>query len=329
MTQPPFVSVIMPVRNEGRFMEKSLRAVLNQDYPRNQMEVIVADGMSTDETRTIIKNYQETYSNLQLIDNHKQIVAPGLNNAIRQSKGEIVVRVDGHTIIAPNYVHECVDAFQRITGADNVGGRMDSVAESNFGSAVALATSSRFGIGNAKFHYSQKEEMVDTVYLGAWRKSLFKQIGYFDEEMVRNQDDEFNYRLLENGGEIWLCPKINSKYYPRHNPIKLFRQYFEYGFWKVRVMQKHPRQMRVRQFVPVLFVATLIILGLTAVLSPIFMQFFFALIGVYLMANLVASVWGAIQRNWIYMFSLPFIYGIVHISYGLGFLAGLISFRKQ
>jgi len=169
MQNPPLVSLLMPVRNEASFIERSLGAVLAQDYPRDRIEVIVADGLSTDATREIIEALAEQHPNLGLVDNPGKIVSTGLNAALRVARGEIIIRVDGHTVIAPDYCRQCVEALRQ-PGVDNVGGRMIAVSDGSFGRAVALATCSRFGIGNARFHYSDREELVDTVYLGASMK---------------------------------------------------------------------------------------------------------------------------------------------------------------
>ena len=224
----PFVSVILPVYNEGNFILRSLGALLVQSYPHERMEIILSDGMSTDNTRDLIEQLTGQSSvEIKIINNVKKIAPSGLNRALEVAKGEVIVRVDGHTIVESDYVGECVAALSR-SGAANAGGRMHAVSEGSVGQAIAIATSSRFGIGNARFHYSEKEEYVDTVYLGAWPKRIFERYGLFNEELVRNQDDEFNYRLRANGERILLSPRIRSTYYNRSSFKKLWRQYFQY-----------------------------------------------------------------------------------------------------
>ncbi len=325
----PFVSVLMPVRNEAAFIEGSLGAVLSQDYPRNLMEVLIADGMSTDATRELIENLKRHHPDISaaVLDNHSRVVAAGMNVALERAKGEVIVRIDGHTVIAPDYVRECVAALQR-SGADNVGGRMIAVSESLFGRAVAVATSSRFGVGGARFHYSDSEEWVDTVYLGAWPRDVFRRIGLFDEEMVRNQDDEFNYRLRADGGRILLSPRIRSQYYNRTTLVSLWRQYFQYGYWKVRVMQKHPGQMQLRQFVPPLFV-TVLIMSLLMPLPRLAGLVFGLAVATYLTVNLGASFWEARRTNGRSLILLPVAFASLHLSYGLGFLVGLARFWNR
>jgi glycosyltransferase involved in cell wall biosynthesis len=322
------VTVIMPVRNEARWIFKTLGAVLAQDYSSTRMEVLVVDGRSTDGTPVIVKELQARNANLMLLDNPKGIVSTGFNVALRQARGEFIIRVDGHTEIVPDYVRQCVAELER-TGAANVGGRMAAVGTGPFGKAVAVATSSPFGVGGARFHYSGREEWVDTVYLGAWPRSVFDEIGLFDEEMVRDQDDEFNYRLRASGGRILLSPRIRSSYVVRSSLKLLFRQYFQYGYWKVRVLQKHPGQMRPRQFVPPLFVGGLIAATLGA---PFLAAGQWALAGVacaYVAANLAFSVKESRRLEARARPGLPIAFAAMHLAYGLGFLAGLFRFWNR
>ncbi len=330
MQNNPFVSIIMPIRNEAGFIERSLGAVLAQNYPANCMEVLVADGMSTDTTREIIERLrlQHTSISIQVLDNPALIVPAGINRALQVARGDVIVRVDGHTEIAPDYVQQCVAALNS-SGADNVGGKMTAVGKTPFGRTVALATSTPFGVGGARFHYSNQQEWVDTVYLGAWRRDVFERIGLFDEEFVRNQDDEFNYRLREHGGRILLSPHIKSIYTGRNSPSALWRQYFQYGFWKVRVLQKHPRQMQPRQFAPPLLVAVLLVSALLALFFRLGRWLLVLAVGIYAIANLAISLWLAANRGWPHMMRLPLVFVILHLGYGSGFLAGLIRFADR
>jgi succinoglycan biosynthesis protein ExoA len=326
----PLVTVVMPVRNEQHFIERSLGAVLAQDYPPHRLEVVIADGMSTDRTREVIARTAggRPAIDVQVCDNAGGIVSCGLNRAFARARGDIIVRVDGHTLIAPDYVRQCVAALQR-SGAENVGGRMDAVSERTFGRSVSLATSSPFGVGDARFHFSTREELVDTVYMGAWPRRVFNEIGLFDEELIRDQDDEFNYRLREYGGRVLLSPLINSRYYPRTTPRTLWRQYFDYGFWKVRVMQKHPRQMRWRHFVPPVFVAALLLLLGTSPVSATSARLLAVIAGAYAAASFGASIQAATPGHWRLIGMLPLTFGILHAAYGLGFLSGLVRFSGE
>jgi glycosyltransferase involved in cell wall biosynthesis len=325
----PFVSVIMPIRNEADFIARSLGAVLAQDYPHEKLEVLVADGMSDDDTRRIVHELAAaTDIAVILVINPGRIVPTGFNTALKQAQGEIIVRVDGHTIIARDYVAQCVAVLAR-SGADNVGGRMNAVGDGAFGQAVALATSSAFGVGGARFHYATEEEYVDTVYMGAWRRDVFERIGMFDEAFVRNQDDEFNYRLRAQGGRILLSPAIQSTYFNRSTFRGLARQYDLYGLYKVRVMQKHPGQMRPRQFAPAVLVSALGIGAVLSVFSRLARWLWLALIVVYTLANLAASVLTARKARWTHLHLLPVVFATLHFSYGIGFLRGLVKFRNH
>lgn len=326
----PFVSVIMPIRNEADFIARSLGAVLNQKYPHECMEVLIADGMSDDGTRDRVRQTAAKYPDIavKVLDNPRRIVPTGFNIALSHARGDVIVRVDGHTIVEPDYVVECVDALAR-TGADNVGGRMMAVGQTGFGQAVALATSSPFGVGGARFHYSDQEEWVDTVYMGAWRREVFDRIGLFDEELVRNQDDEFNYRLRAHGGKILLSSKIRSQYYNRSSLRSLWRQYFQYGYWKVRVMQKQPRQMQPRQFAPPLFVLAVLGGAILAPFSKWVRGLWIAVLMLYAVANMGVSLYTARTAGWRHLPLLPLVFSTLHLSYGLGFLIGLVKFFNR
>ena len=324
----PFISILIPVRNEAAYIKQCLDAVLAQDFPQHRMEILIADGMSEDETRQIIQGFQADHPHIQLIDNTAKIVPTGLNRLIQQATGDILIRVDGHCVIAPDYVRNCVELLQT-TDADNVGGCMVAVGNDKISNVIVAATSTPFGVGGARFHYSEKEEWVDTVYLGAWRREVFANIGLFDEELVRDQDDEFNYRLRKFGGKILLSPKIKSTYRPRGSFKKLWHQYFQYGFYKVRVLQKHPKQMRPRQFIPPVFVACLLLLLLLSLTFPWGWIPLVGFVGIYLLANLGASLLTARVAGWYTLPLLPLAFATLHISYGTGFLAGLVKFWNR
>jgi glycosyltransferase involved in cell wall biosynthesis len=330
MTADPFVSVILPIRNEESFIARSLGAVLAQDYDPRRMEVLVADGMSTDGTRAVVEASAAAVPEIPvvIVDNPPGIVPTGMNAALARARGGVIVRVDGHTIVEPDYVRACVEALRR-SGAQNVGGKMTAVGAGRVAGAVAAATSSRFGVGGARFHYSEREEWVDTVYMGAWPRDVLEGLGGFDAEMVRDQDDELNYRLRERGGRILLSPGIRSRYYNRGSLASLARQYFQYGFWKVRVLQKHPRQMRPRQFAP-----PALALGLAAGLAAAPFSGraragLLALSAAYVAAVAAASITSARRVSWKLLPHICAVFPALHLSYGFGFLAGLARFWNR
>lgn len=322
----PLVTVIMPIRNEADYIDRSLGAVLAQDYPSHLIEVVVVDGASTDQTMDILQDYQAKHPNIKLINNPKKIVPSSLNLALGQAKGDVLIRVDGHCEIAPDYVRKCVRRLRQ-SRVDCVGGPIDTIGEPGISQTIALAMSSPFGVGGSPFRTIKDRSMfVDSVAFPAYTRQAVEKVGLFDEELVRNQDDEYNYRLRKLGGRVLLSPEIHSRYYSRSSPGLLWHQYFQYGYWKVRVMQKHPKQMALRQFIPPIFVMMLLVSCLLAAFPSYGWIFLAAIVFAYTAANLATSFWTASQSAWRHVFFLPIVFGILHISYGSGFLLGLLKF---
>lgn len=329
MTQLPFVSIILPIRNEAQYIGRSLGCVLAQDYPAERMEIIIADGMSTDGTRQVVQEFQARHPCLKLIDNPGKIVPTGLNRAIRQAQGEIIVRVDGHCEIAPDYVRRCVEHIQA-DKVDGVGGATETVGETPAAQAIAVAMSSKFGVGDSLFRTtSGKTTLADSIPFPAYTCAIMQRAGLYDEELVRNQDDEYNYRLRSLGARLLLAADVHSRYYSRSSLSSLRRQYYQYGLWKVRVLQKHPRQMRPRQFLPPALVAGLLFTGVLGPFIPIMRDLFAFGALLYGVANLGAAVATAASRGWRHLPYLPAAYAVLHFSYGAGFLAGLVRFIKR
>ena len=326
----PFVSIVMPVRNEADFIGRSLRAVLRQNYPPDFMEIIVADGLSTDATRTIIENLATEFGvAIKIVENPQQIAPTGLNHAIAVAKGEIIIRVDGHCEIAPDYVTNCVKYLWE-NAAEGVGGPIETIGETLTSQAIAVAMSSGFGVGGSAFRTINDREMyVDTVAFPGYKREIFDRIGVFNEELVRNQDDEFNYRLRKSGGRLLLAPGIRSRYFSRSNFNSLWRQYFQYGYWKVRVLQLHPKQMSLRQFVPFGFVMTIAFLAVCSVLTEFAAWALAAVLSLYLLAALAATLKSASRTKFLGFPAVFFSFTILHFAYGIGFFCGLFAFRRK
>ena len=327
MTRLPLVTIIMPVRNEAAYIQRSLGAVLAQTYPADHLEVMVVDGMSDDGTRPLVKAMaRESSIHVELLDNPDLIVPPAFNRGLARAAGEMIIRVDGHCEIAPDYVECCIAALHE-TGADCVGGAMVTVGETAVAGTIATAQSSSFGVGGATFRVgSETGRYVDTIAFGAYRRDVFDRIGGYDEELVRNQDDEFNFRLIQSGGKIWLDPSIHSVYYSRASFRKLWRQYYQYGFYKVRVIQKRGGVPSLRHLVPALFVLGLIVTLLAALLAG--RRRLALLIPLpYMVAAFTASVSAARGRWWMLPL-LPIAYLTLHLAYGVGFLHGVWHWRE-
>jgi glycosyltransferase involved in cell wall biosynthesis len=328
MAELPFISVMIPMRNEALHIGGCLESILAQDYPPERMEVLVVDGRSDDDSRAVVEAVGRRDPRVRLLDNPGRIVPGALNIAIRAARGEIIARVDAHTSFDADYLREGVAALER-SGADNVGGPMVARGGGPIGDAVEMATRSPFGIG-AYFHFGTEDRFVDTVYLGMWPRDVFRRVGLFDEELVRNQDDEFNYRLRKLGGRVFLTPRMRSSYQNRQGLRLLARQFYQYGVWKVRVCQKHPRQMSWRHFVPPAFVLALL-------LTPVLLWLGSALgvlgalaIAAYALLIGLASVKAARgaepgrHTRWV-----PLVFAIIHVAWGLGFLVGLARFGRR
>lgn len=318
----PFISVIVPMRNERRYIEACLRSLAMQDYPRDRFEVIVVDGSSTDGSREIVESVREEVPNLRVLENRGRHTSRGLNIGLAFARGEVIARVDAHAAVAADFLSQSVAALRR-AGADVVGGPIKTLGEGPAGEAIAAAVSSPFGVGNAVFRYSQREQWTDTVAFPAYRRDVFDRVGPF-AEIDGGEDDEFHYRLRDAGGRLLLTPAIRSTYYARRSYWELFRQYFGYGQAKVVVLSRHPRRTRMRQLIPAVFVTALLATGILAALGGVFLWPLVALVSVYALACVAASapaVWG---RGLGTSLRLPFAFACMHIAYGLGFIAGLL-----
>jgi succinoglycan biosynthesis protein ExoA len=322
MNDLPIVTVLIPMRNEERYIELCLDSVLSNDYPFNLLEIIVIDGMSTDRSKTIVNRYAQRHGFIRLIENPKRFQAPGLNLGISMAQGEIILCMNAHTYYASDYVRECVRALQT-TKADNVSGVQYAVGTNYVSNTIATAITTPFGIGDARFRYSNKEQWVDTVFPGAWYKNTLKKLGGFNEEWVVNEDYELNYRLRKEGGRILLSPRIHCQYYVRSTLRALVRQYFRYGFWKVKTLVAHPDSLRWRHLIPPIFT-----MALLTSLVTIFFQWKIGIIVpvMYAVSCLIASFSAANRSRWRYFLLLPLVYPVLHLSWGIGFWTGLLNF---
>ena len=324
----PFVTVVMPVRNEAAYIDGALGSVLDQDYPRDCYEVVVSDGMSSDDTQQIAQQLSSG-RDVRIIDNPAAIAPTGLNEAIRVAKGDVIVRVDGHCEVPRDYLRNCVSLL-RTHDCEGVGGPIETVGQTVVAKAIAVAMSSRLGVGGSSFRTVKNHTLwADTVPFPAYRREVFHCVGLYDEELVRNQDDEFNARIRKAGGRLLLSPILRSRYYSRSSLSSLARQYYQYGYWKIRVLQKHPRQMSPRHFAPGCFLLTLAVLCISATISSTALFGLIIAVLAYLLLCVSCSAWAAIETGWRHAALLPFIFATLHVSYGLGFLAGLWAFRNR
>jgi succinoglycan biosynthesis protein ExoA len=323
-TPQQLVSVIVSCRNDVRRIRRFMETLLVQEGgPDLACEVLVADGMSTDGTRQVLEAWKPQFQDLVVLDNEGQTVSSGLNVAIREARGEIIVRMDVRSEYAPDYIRQCVAALKE-TGADNVGGPALAEGITYMQRAISAAYRSSFGCGGARFHNPVFEGYVDTVTPGCWYKSTLERLGLFDESLVGDQDDELNLRLIRQEGKIWQTPRIRSWYCPRSSLAALARRSVQGGYWKVQVMKKHHVPASWRHFVPGAFTAALLIFGLAAPFERISAEIFLAVAGMCVLANLTAAVIVCSKpENWTLLPVMPLVFAAHHLSYGFGFLRGL------
>jgi glycosyltransferase involved in cell wall biosynthesis len=322
-TETPTVTLLVAMRNEERFIEGCLRSILAQDYDPELLEVLVLDGLSSDRSVPIAQGLVGTRGGWRVLENRGVTQSSGWNLGIAEASGEVVGIVSAHAELAPDYVSRAVETLLR-TGADLVGGPVRAHGLTYVGRAIAIGTGSPFGVGHTRGQEAVEGGEVDTVFQGVCRRALYDRIGGFDEEMVRNQDDELSYRLRRHGGRIVSNPAIRSVYYNRGTVPSLARQYFHYGFWKVRVMQLLARQMRPRQFAPAVLVVVLLATGVWAVVADEGRLALAVVAGSYLIANLVATAVTAYRHGLRYAPLLPVVFATLHLAYGSGFLVGLV-----
>jgi len=320
------VTIITPCRNEINFIESFLDNISKQDLYNIDLELIVADGLSDDGTVELLRGKIYKKFKLIVIDNPERTTPCALNYCIRASSNDIIIRMDVHTEYSLDYISQCITVLNG-TGADNVGGAWHAKGRGYLQTSIALAFQSPFSSGGAGSHSLRYEGEVDSVYLGCWKKSTLERIGFFDEELVRNQDDELNLRIKRLGGKIWQSPLIKSWYYPRASLSALFKQYMQYGYWKVRVIQKHKLPASFRHIVPGLFVSCLIIFGGLAFISSFALIIFFSLAIVYILGSALATLFTCkLPSNWRFIPIMPCVFAAYHFGYGYGFIRGAVDF---
>lgn len=322
------VSVVMPVYNEERYIEKCVDSLLLQDYPIEKMEWIFVDGCSKDKTVEILDEYKNKYPNLiKVLNNPKKIVPYAMNIGIKASCGKYIVRLDAHADYATDYISKCV-YYLETTDAENVGGVAETKANGFMGNAIAKMLSSKFGVGNSQFRTNGKSGYVDTVPFGAFKREVFAKYGGFDERLARGEDNEMNFRLRKNGGKVYLSNDIHFSYYCRDTIGGISTMAKSNGMWNVITMKLCPGSMGVRHFVPFVFVMSVLGLGILGFLHPAFWMLLGLDLTLYLLLDVLFS---AKQASSIKEFlTLIMLFPIFHISYGFGSIIGVIKlFSKE
>ncbi len=318
------VSIVIPCKNEANYIAKCLDSIVALNYDKTLLDVRVCDGKSDDQTPAIIRSYEAQHSYIHYHLNENQTTPFALNLGINNSLGDIIIILGAHSELQADYVKECLNAFEVDEAIGCVGGVIDNVSEDETSTIIALAMSSGFGVGSAHFRTGNKEGFVDTVAFGAYKKEVFEKVGLFDEALTRNQDDEFNFRVLQGGYKVYLSKSIRSKYYVRASYNKLYRQYYQYGYWKVFVNKKHKTITTVRQLVPLFFVLFLFGGALLSLLSLYIWLMYMVVLFLYLNLAAVFAVRLTKKPEW--FLRIIFVFSILHFGYGLGYLVGLFDF---
>ena len=321
MTPAPLVTIAMPCLNEEGYIEDCLRSVAAQDYPRDRIEILVADGGSTDGTRAILARLAEEDARIRMVDNPDRIQAAGMNHIIRQARGEVIVRMDVHCEYAQDYVRRCIEVLER-TGADNVGGAQRARAKTWFQRALCAALESPVGVGGASYRSADKEGFVDTVFLGAFRRRVFETAGMYDPKAITNEDAELNQRILEAGGKVYLSRDIVVHYYPRTSYKALAKQYYKYGQGRARTLLKRGTFPSPRPVIPFLMVVS----GAGLIATSRWHRLTLPAFGLYAAATLVEAVRVGRKEG---ARAIPMVWGIfpvLHASHGVGFASGLLRY---
>jgi succinoglycan biosynthesis protein ExoA len=319
----PKVSVIIPCYNEQATIALTLDSIYKQTYPRQELQVIIADGLSTDQTRFEIDRFKSEHSDLtiQVVDNPGRAIPSGLNIAIANSNGQYLIRMDAHSIPYPDYIEQCLFDLRKGLG-DNVGGIWEILPGGNgwIARAIAEAASHPLGVGDASYRISNKAGVVDTVPFGAFSRKLYEEIGPFDETLLTNEDYEFNTRITKSGKKVWLDPAIRSVYYARATLRQLAKQYWRYGYWKQQMLKRYPTTARWRQILPPLFSLSLLVLTFLAIFVNLARLALGLEILIYILILEIASFYISIKKNdAILPLGIPAAIAVMHVSWGLGF----------
>jgi len=328
MTGTPKVSIIIPCRNEEKIISKCLDSVVTNDYPKNNLEVLVVDGMSTDRTKEILEKYSQSYPFIKILENPNKFTPFSLNIGIKQARGDVIMRLDAHATYQKDHISKCLKYLEEYE-VDNVGGAVKAVSLNNksISKAIAFSLSSPFGVGGSYFRLGVKKPIfVDTVFGGCYRKKIFKEIGLFNEKLIRSQDLEFNLRLKRSGGKILLAPDIVSQYYPKSNLRDFFSHNISDGIWSIYPLKFVKIPFSLRHYLPLVFILTLLISVLLSLFLSSFMTLFIFILAIYFLFSFYFSCKIVLQeRKLRYLLLMPIVFATRHFGYGLGSLLGLIK----
>lgn len=321
------VSVIIPILNEELYIKQCLNTCLNQDYSKNHIEFLLIDGGSTDKTLEIIETYRVHYPDtFRIIYNKKKYTPYALNLGIDNSKGEYILIMASHSDYANDFITKNVELLNEID-TDIIGGVTETKSRTTIGNAMSIVLSSKFGVGNSNFRTGGADGYVDTVFCGACRRETYQKYGKFNCHLLRNQDLEFNKRVVKQGGKIYLSNKIKLTYYTPDTLKGNLMKAFNNGKWNIYTMDECPGIISMRHLIPLLFVSSLFLIPLLSLYIPMILYVFIVEIILYLILDIAFSIYGA--NSSMNLFLLPFLFVLFHISYGLGSLIGVMNVIKS
>lgn len=324
---PLVFSFLLVVRNEEAYIRNLLESVLNQDFPQDRYEVIVVDGESQDSTPQIVEEFQRRYpGRIRYLSNPQRTLAPGWNLGIQHSRGEYVIRVDGHSQIPPDFLSSTYRVAQRVPEASCVGGVVETKGSGFWGEVNAYVYSHPFGVGNSKFRTTKKkwEGYVDTVPYGAYKREIFERVGLFSDELKRNEDLEMHARIRRNGGSFFLSTTVRSTYFVRNTLSAFLKKSYSDGKWTIVASKRGSGVLRWRHYIPLVVVLTSLVLGVASFFSTVAWFTLLALITVYF-SILIGSSWGIVKKGWKYFLPCMLSFFLLHFSRGFGSAASYLS----
>jgi succinoglycan biosynthesis protein ExoA len=322
------VSVIVPCYNEEARIQTLLEAIYGQSYPISQIEVVIADGLSTDGTRAVIADFKSSHTDLEIrvVDNTRRVIPSGLNRAIEAAGGIYIVRLDAHSIPCADYIQNCIQGLKDGRG-DNIGGvwKIQPGAATWIAKSIASAVAHPIGAGDARYRIGGVAQEVDTVPFGAFKKDLIQRIGMYDETLLSNEDYELNVRLRQSGGRVWMDPTISSIYFSRSTLWELARQYWRYGYWKAQMVRRYPETLRLRQIIPPAFVLSLLGLSVISLIWDLARWLLAIIVILYIIIIFGIGIQMSLKHNsFSYAIGVPLATATIHLSWGTAFLWGLM-----
>jgi len=328
----PFVSAMIVFRNEEKYISKCLQSLLEQDYPTDRFEILLVDGCSNDDTLNNARkteldfrstHHSNSYPIIKYLNNKKQILASGWNLGIKSAQGVYVFRIDAHGFCNQNFISESVNTILGTPDAICVGGTIVTEALTKRGKLVASVLSSPFGVGNSKFRYTTKAQYVDTVAFGLYKREIFEEIGYFDESLKRNQDNDMHMRIRDAGYKFYLNPSIKATYHPRETIKGMLKQGFNNGYWNIVTFKKSPKTLSLRHLIPLGFVLGLLSLFVLSLIDIRFLYLLISGLTFHLLLGFIFSV--KYHHKWSNIFIIPFLYLLLHLSYGFGSVSSIVK----